>query len=85
MRKIKEFKESYKKFDMQGNEIIEKKLTEINVFYLSIEKKHTQLMEELMQKDCQRVEFIRGMLCVYSEILKEKYYWNPIKNSHLFT
>lgn len=85
MRKIKEFKETYKKFDMQGNEIIEKKQTEVNLFYSSIEKKHTKLMEELMQKDCQRVEFIRGMLYVYSEILKEKYYWNPIKISHFFT
>lgn len=51
------------------------KINEVNAFHNSIEKKHKQLMEELMQKDCQRVEFIRGMLSVYSEILIEKSHW----------
>jgi hypothetical protein len=51
------------------------KINEVNAFHNSIEKKYKQLMEELMQKDCQRVEFIRGMLFVYSEILIEKRHW----------
>lgn len=73
-------KETHKKFDGNGNEIIEVKKTEVNFFYLSIEKKYQDLMYELMQKDCQRVEFIRGMLSVYSEILKEKRHWEPKEN-----
>lgn len=76
MKKIT-IKETHKKFDMKGNEIIAEKQTEVNFFYLSIEKKAQDLWHELMQKDCQRVEFIRGMLSVYTEILKEKKHWEP--------
>jgi len=35
-----------------------------------------------MQKDCQRVEFIRGMLSVYSEILKDKSHWKTERRSY---
>jgi len=35
-----------------------------------------------MQKDCQRVEFIRGQLSVYSEILKNKMHWKTEPRSY---
>jgi hypothetical protein len=52
------------------------KSTETGLFYNKIEEAYEQLLNELMQKDCQRVEFIRGMLCVYAEILKDKKHWD---------
>ena len=51
------------------------KINETGLFYNKIEESYKQLVNELMQKDCQRVEFIRGMLSVYSEILKDKSHW----------
>ncbi len=51
------------------------KQTETGLFYNKIEEAYEQLLNELMQKDCQRVEFIRGMLSVYSDILKDKRHW----------
>jgi hypothetical protein len=51
------------------------KPTETGLFYMKIEKAYRELLNELMQKDCQRVEFIRGMLSVYSDILKDKSNW----------
>jgi hypothetical protein len=51
------------------------KPTETGLFYNKIEEAYEQLLNELMQKDCQRAEFIRGMLSVYSEILNSKSYW----------
>jgi hypothetical protein len=51
------------------------KPTETGLFYMKIEKTYKELLNELMQKDCQRVEFIRGMLSVYSDILKDKSNW----------
>jgi len=51
------------------------KLNENGLFYNKLEEPYEQLLNELMQKDCQRVEFIRGMLSVYSEILKDKTHW----------
>lgn len=48
------------------------KQKETGLFYNKIEEAYEQLLKELMQKDCQRVEFIRGMLSVYSDILKDK-------------
>ena len=50
---------------------------ETEEFYLLIKSKHEELTKELMEKDCQRVEFIRGVLSAYSEILKEKANWQP--------
>ena len=51
------------------------KVNELNLFYDKTKEAYEQLINELMQKDCQRVEFIRGMLSVYSEILKDKAHW----------
>ncbi len=51
------------------------KQTETGLFYNKIEEAYEQLLNELMQKECQRVEFIRGMLSVYSDILKDKSHW----------
>ena len=51
------------------------KLTEVNLFYEECEKKYNALMEEILQKDCQKVEFIRGMISVYKEILYSKKHW----------
>ena len=51
------------------------KINETGLFYNKIEEVYEQLVNELMQKDCQRVEYIRGMLYVYSEILKDKSHW----------
>ena len=48
---------------------------ELGLFYDEIQEAYEKLLNELMQKDCQRVEFIRGMLSVYSEILKDKSHW----------
>ncbi len=60
------------------------KINEVNAFHTSIEKKYKHLMEELMQKDCQRIEFIRGMLSVYSEILIEKRHWKQEVKKYLY-
>jgi len=46
------------------------KINETGIFYNKIESDYKELLKELMQKDCQRVEFIRGQLSVYSEILE---------------
>ena len=51
------------------------KINETGLFYNKIEEVYEQLVNELMQKDCQRVEYIRGMSYVYSEILKDKSHW----------
>ena len=51
------------------------KINETGLFYDKIKEAYEQLLNELMQKDCQRVEFIRGVLSVYSEILKDKCHW----------
>jgi hypothetical protein len=51
------------------------KQTETGLFYNKIEAAYEQLLNELIQKDCQRCEFIRGMLSVYSDILKDKSHW----------
>ena len=51
------------------------KLTEVNLFYEECEKKYNALMEDILQKDCQKVEFIRGMISVYKEILYSKKHW----------
>jgi hypothetical protein len=60
------------------------KHTEVSLFYSSIQQKYLELMEELMQKDCQRVEFIRGALSVYSEILNQKKHWEEKSNYSYF-
>ena len=51
------------------------KLTEVNLFYEECENKYNALMEDILQKDCQKVEFIRGMISVYKEILYSKKHW----------
>jgi hypothetical protein len=53
------------------------KINETGSFYNKIEREYDELLNELIQKDCQRVEFIRGMLSVYSDILKDKSHWKP--------
>ena len=58
------------------------KIKETGLFYNKIEEAYEQLVNELMQKDCQRVEFIRGMLFVYSEILKDKSHWKTERISY---
>ena len=61
------------------------KQTETGLFYNKIEEAYEQLLNELMQKDCQRVEFIRGMLSVYSDILKDKSHWKTeLRNYNYF-
>ena len=52
-----------------------KKPTEVNLFYEECENKYNALMEDILQKDCQKVEFIRGMISVYKEILYSKKHW----------
>ena len=52
-----------------------KKPTEVNLFYEECKNKYNLLMCEILQKDCQRVEFIRGMILVYKEILSSKKHW----------
>jgi len=58
------------------------KQTETGLFYNKIQEAYEQLLNELMQKDCQRVEFIRGMLSVYSDILKDKSHWKTELRSY---
>ena len=58
------------------------KINETGLFYDIIKESYEQLVNELMQKDCQRVEFIRGMLSVYSEILKDKSHWKTERISY---
>lgn len=52
-----------------------KEPTEVNLFYEECENKYNALIKEILQKDCQRVEFIRGMISVYKEILHSKKHW----------
>jgi hypothetical protein len=52
------------------------KTNQTGEFYNKVEYAYEELLNELMQKDCQRVEFIRGKLSVYSEILKDCRHWN---------
>jgi hypothetical protein len=52
-----------------------KKPTEVNLFYEECENKYNALIEEILQRDCQRVEFIRGMISIYKEILSSKKHW----------
>lgn len=68
---------------LQNKDIMEK-ISETHKFYVSIETKYIKLMEELMQKDCQKVEFIRGVISVYSEILHEKKHWKEKENYTYF-
>ena len=58
------------------------KQTETGLFYNKIEEAYEQLLKELMQKDCQRCEFIRGMLSVYSDILKDKSHWKTVARDY---
>ncbi len=58
------------------------KINDTGLFYDKIEEAYKQLVNELMQKDCQRVDFIRGMLSVYSEILKDKSHWKTKPSSY---
>ena len=58
------------------------KKNETGLFYEKIEEAYDKLVDELMQKDCQRVEFIRGMISVYSEILKDKNHWKTEPKSY---
>ena len=44
-------------------------------FYQQLETDYKALLNELMQRDCQRVEFIRGMLFILSETLYNKSHW----------
>jgi hypothetical protein len=37
---------------------------------VEFERKIDQIIEQLLQKDCQRVEFLRGMLAAYREIVE---------------
>ena len=60
------------------------KVNELNLFYDKIKEAYEQLINELMQKDCQRVEFIRGMLSVYLEILKDKVHWEKERKYDYF-
>jgi hypothetical protein len=43
--------------------------------YNTIKEEYEQLLKELMKKDCKNVEFIRGMLFVYSKILNNQTEW----------
>ena len=58
------------------------KINETGLFYNKIEEAYEKLLNELMEKDCQRVEFIRGMLSVYSIILKEKKHWKTERRNY---
>ena len=58
------------------------KINETGLFYNKIKEAYEQLVNELMQKDCQRVEFIRGMLSVYSEIIKDKSNWKTERRNY---
>ena len=51
------------------------KINETGIFYDKIERTYEQLTNELMQKDCQHVEFLRGVISVCSKILKDKSHW----------
>lgn len=70
------------KFTISGKKIIER--TETEKFYDDIQYKYLNLLNELYQKDCQRVEFLRGALSVYSEILESKKNWykEPVNYFH---
>ena len=47
-----------------------------------LEKKIAELTIQLTDKDCQRVEFLRGKLSTYMEIIKEKK-WESVERKML--
>ncbi len=48
---------------------------ETELFYNDIENKYREVFEQLIDKDCQKVEFLRGKLSVYSEIIMNQNKW----------
>lgn len=53
------------------------KYTETQQFYLKIESRYNDLLENLLEEDSKRVEYLRGKLATYSEVLKEYWRWKP--------
>ena len=47
------------------------------------ELKIEEIIEKLSDKDCQRVEFLRGMLAVYKEMVENRKGWKKeIRNEY---
>jgi len=53
------------------------KYTETQQFYLIIESRYNHCLEGLLEEDCKRVEYFRGKLATYTEILQEYSRWKP--------
>ena len=54
--------------------------TYIKEFYKAeFESKIDEIIEKLSDKDCQRVEFLRGMLAAYREIVENRQGWTKKK------
>jgi hypothetical protein len=48
-----------------------------------LEAKKLEIINDLEKKDCQKVEFLRGMLCAYSELINDTKWDVKEKNSWL--
>jgi len=48
-----------------------------------LESKKREIISELEKRDCQKVEFLRGMLSVYSELINETK-WELKKQENYF-
>jgi hypothetical protein len=53
------------------------KHTDTQQFYLKIESRYNHILENLLEEDSKRVEYFRGKLAAYSEILQEYSIWKP--------
>ena len=49
------------------------------------ELKIDEIIEKLSDKDCQRVEFLRGMLAAYRDIIETRQGWTKKKIVEYFT
>jgi hypothetical protein len=59
--------------------------TNVKQFHQSeFELKIDAIIHQLTDKDCQKVEFLRGMLCAYREIIETREGWITKKVSDYF-
>ena len=53
------------------------KYTDKEQFISNVQRRHNFLLSHLTQEDCKNVEYTRGQLSVYAEILKTYERWKP--------
>ncbi len=53
------------------------KYSDTQHFYSKIESRYKYILSCLIEEDCKQVEYTRGELAAYSDILKECSRWKP--------